>query len=110
MNVTLCGRDYPLRFSVNALCCLEEKTGLSLAQLQSRHMSCLRALLWCGLLETPDKTTLEEAGELLDQHLKSGGGMESVASALAAALEDACFFPKRAGTKAAVPSAPDTGN
>ena len=36
--------------------------------------------------------------------------MESVASALAAALEDACFFPKRAGTKAVVPSAPDTGN
>ena len=110
MIITLCGRDYPLRFSVNALCCLEEKTGLSLAQLQGRHMSCLRSLLWCGLLETKDQMTLEEAGDLLDRHLKSGGTLEETASALAAALEDACFFPKRAGTIPASPSAPDTGN
>ena len=49
MNITLNGRDYPLRFSVNALCCLEEKTNLSLSGLQGRQMSCIRGLIWCGL-------------------------------------------------------------
>ncbi len=109
MNITLNGRDYPLRFSVNALCCLEEKTNLSLSGLQGRQMSCIRGLIWCGLLETPDRMTLEEAGALLDAHLRSGGSLEDAASALAAALEDACFFPKRAqATAAASPSAPGT--
>ena len=109
MTVTLCGREYSLRFSVNALCCLEEKTNLSLSGLQGRQMSCLRGLVWCGLLETPDRMTLEEAGALLDAHLRSGGCLEDVASALAAALEDACFFPKRAQTTAAAsPSASGT--
>lgn len=94
MILTLNGKDYPLRFSVNALCCLEEKTGRSLDSLQGSQMSCLRGLLWCGLLETRPQTTLEEAGELLDAHLRSGGDLKTVSDALAAALEDACFFPR----------------
>ena len=92
--LTLNGRDYPLRFSINALCCLEEKTGLSLSQLQSAQFSCIRGLIWCGLMEGEKGLTLEAAGELLDAHLKSGGDLQAVADALAAALEDACFFPK----------------
>ena len=92
--LTLNGRDYPLRFSINALCCLEEKTGLSLAQLQSAQFSCLRGLIWCGLMEAEKGLTLEGAGELLDAHLQSGGDLQAVADTLAAALEDACFFPK----------------
>lgn len=93
--LTLLGKDYPLRFSVNALCCLEEKTGLSLSALRGRQMSCLRGLLWCGLLDGPDRMTLEEAGELLHRHLKAGGDLKSVSAALSQALEDACFFPRR---------------
>ena len=57
MNVTLNGKDYPLRFSVNALCCLEEKTGKGLSDMQSGQLSCLRGLLWCGLREHfPEET------------------------------------------------------
>ena len=92
--LTLNGRDYPLSFSINALCCLEEKTGLSLTKLQSAQLSCLRGLLWCGLMEANPGLTLEGAGEMLDAHLRAGGQLQAVADSLAAALEDACFFPK----------------
>jgi len=98
MTVTLNGREYPLRFSVNALCSLEEKTGVSLENLRGSPMRCLRGLLWCGLMEDQTQLTLESAGELLDSHLKKGGSLEEISSALAAALEDACFFPKAART------------
>ena len=30
----------------------------------------------------------------MDAHLQSGGSLQSVSDTLAAALEDACFFPK----------------
>ena len=92
--LTLNGVDYPLRFSINALCCLEEKTGLNLAQLQSAQFSCLRGLIWCGLMESEKGLTLTGAGDLLDAHLRSGGDLGAVSAALADALEDACFFPK----------------
>lgn len=93
-TVTLNGREYPLRFTVNALCCLEEKTGKSLDQLQSAQVSCLRGLLWCALLETEQRLTLEDTGALIDAHLRSGGDLASLARALSGALEDACFFPR----------------
>ncbi len=101
--LTLNGRDYPLRFSINALCCLEEKTGMSLARLQSAQFTCLRGLIWCGLMEAEKGMTLEAAGDLLDAHIRSGGELQAVSDALAAALEDACFFPKRAARTAENP-------
>ncbi|MBQ9263740.1 MAG: hypothetical protein IJ189_05955 [Clostridia bacterium] len=94
MTITLSGKEYPLRFTVNALCCLEEKTGKSLSQLQSSQMSCLRGLLWCGLMEQCPDMTLEQAGELITAHLQGGGSLNTLSDALAAALEDACFFPR----------------
>lgn len=107
--VTLCGRDYSLTFSVNALCLLEEKTGLSLGKLQGQELSCIRGLIWCGQAEAQTALSLEETGDLLDRHLRSGGDISSVSRQLASALEDACFFPRRREeeTKAS-PSAPDT--
>ena len=92
--LSLNGRDYPLRFSINALCCLEEKTGLSLSALQSAPFSCLRGLIWCGLMEGEKGLTLDDAGDLLDAHLLSGGDLQAVSDTLAAALGDACFFLK----------------
>ncbi|MBR1585722.1 MAG: hypothetical protein IJ662_09300 [Clostridia bacterium] len=92
MTVTLNGVEYPLRFTVNALCCLEEKTGKSLDQLQGAQMSCLRGLLWCGLMEANPAMTLQDAGDLITRHLQSGGSLSALSDALAKALEDACFF------------------
>ncbi len=94
MNITLNGQSYPLRFSVNALCCLEEMTGRGLDQLQGGRISTLRGLMWCGLMEGCPHMTLEDAGKLLNDHLLNGGDLASVSDTLAAALEDACFFPR----------------
>ena len=91
-SITLSGREYPLRFSVNALCCLEEKTGQSLDALQGAQLSCVRGLLWCGLMEGMPHLTLEDTGEMMDAHLQSGGNLKSLAEELALALSDACFF------------------
>ena len=104
MNVALCGREYPLRFTVNALCSLEERTGISLDALQSRQLSCLRGLLWCGLTESQPGLSLQQAGEMIDAHLRDGGDMAALADQLAAALEDACFFHRKAEKESAGPS------
>ena len=94
MSLTLNGKAYPLRFTVNALCRLEEETGLRLSSLDGDSLSCLRGLLWCGLMERLPSLTLTEAGDLIDAHLRAGGTLTDVAGPLADALADACFFPK----------------
>lgn len=98
-SLTLNGREYPLRFTVNALCRLEEKTGKSLEDMRSGQMSCLRGLLWCGLAEGAPEMTLEQAGDLIDAYLRSGGQWKALSDQMAAALEDACFFPRPAAGK-----------
>lgn len=90
--VELNGRMLPLRYTLNALCLLEEKMGKGLDQLLSAGFSSLRGLLWCGLLSEMPALTLEEAGDMLEKHLKSGGKLLLVAASLSQALEDAGFF------------------
>lgn len=99
---TLCldGREYALRYSVNAVCCLEDKLG-SLETLLKTRLSCLRGLLWCGLLETEKGMTLEGAGALLQRHLDAGGSLSQVSGQIAAALEEAGFFQPGTGKTAA---------
>lgn len=90
--IQLDGREYALRYTVNAVCCLEEKMGLGLEGLMRTQLSCLRGLLWCGLMESQPGITLERAGDMLQAHLEMGGSLRAVADTLAAALEDAGFF------------------
>lgn len=91
-KIALNGREYTLRYTVNAVCCLEEKMGAGLESLMRTQLSCLRGLLWCGLMENHPGVTLERAGEMLQAHLEQGGSLRAVADILAAALEDAGFF------------------
>ena len=93
-GITLCGREYSLRFSINSLCCLEEKMEKGLPTLLKTDLSSLRALLWCGLLEQEKHLTLEDTGRLLEAHLQSGGSLAQVSRAVAQALEGAGFFPQ----------------
>ena len=92
-RITLCGRDYALRFPLNALCALEEKCGCGLNELLRRPLSGIRGLLWCGLMESEKGLTMEAAGELLARHLREGGKLEDVSRTLSDALEEAGFFP-----------------
>lgn len=93
-KITLCGKEYSLRFTVNALCCLEEKMGCGLEKILQSPLTGMRGLLWCGMMEDEPRMTLEEAGELMERHLLSGGSMDSLSQTLANGLKDAGFFPK----------------
>ena len=95
--ICLNGREYALRYSVNAVCCLEDKLG-GLTALMRNEVSCLRGLLWCGLMETEKGLTLEGAGALLQAHLDGGGSLSQVSGQIAAALEEAGFFQPPAGS------------
>ena len=89
--IELAGRLYALRFTVNAVCCLEESRKAGLDELLKTRLSCIRALLWCGLMEEENMTE-EEAGTLLQKHLDMGGNLQEVGERLADALAAAGFF------------------
>ena len=63
------GQPYELRFTTNALCRLEERTGKSLeivlseTGMDGRRTTAFRALLWAGI----GTVTLETAGEIIDE-------------------------------------------
>lgn len=92
-------QDFPLRYTVNSLCTLEEVTGYGLDQLLKTSFSAVRGLLWCGLMEARPDLSLVEVGNLLEGHLKEGGSLGRVASILSQALEEAGFFHLGRGEK-----------
>ena len=90
-RIELAGKQYALRFTVNSVCCLEESRKTGLDALLQTSISCIRALLRCGLMEQ-EKMTEKEAGELLQKHLEQGGSLMEVGERLADALAAAGFF------------------
>ena len=93
-SITVKGRTYPLHFTVNHICRMEETLGEALPKLMQGSLYGLRALLWCGLMG--EGMELEEAGLLMESYLKEGGTLQSLSATLASAMEDAGFFPSSA--------------
>jgi hypothetical protein len=90
---------YTLRFSIDAMCRLEETTGKGLmdllVQLADAHrmtLTMVRHMLHAGLLEHHPEVTLKEAGEIM---LAAGGMLISMA-AVTRAIHAA--FPEASGT------------
>lgn len=99
--------SFPLRYTVNSVCCLEERLGKSLHTVLSTDAASVRALLWCALLHYDTHITLEQAGDLLDLALRDGLSLADVGAICADALMDAGFFrPAEGGQAAPCPSAP----
>lgn len=92
--VELNGKQYPLRFTVNAVCQMEKETGMPLGDVLRSDLSCVRALLYAGLYEQ-EGLSMKETGELLDKHLKNGGSLKRVADAIARDLDSAGFFHRQ---------------
>lgn len=84
------GRTFPLHFTVNHICLLEEAAGKSLPDLLNTSVSSLRDLLWCGLMD--EHISRETAGQWMQEYLSSSGSLKELSSLLAAAMEDAGFF------------------
>ena len=72
VNVSIGGTDYILRFSTNAICSLEARTGeraipfLNRFASQDVGVADLRVIVWAGLLDRHPDVTLEAAGDLID--------------------------------------------
>ena len=95
-RVEIAGKAYRLRYSVNALCAMEERAGGSLDGLMERQFSATRLLLWGGLMEAQPEITLGDAGEIIGCHMQNGGRLEEIVEICAEGLEEAGFFQKAA--------------
>ena len=87
------GKRYRLKYSVNAMCAVEEISGGSLDKLMDMQFSACRLLLWGALIAYQPEITLTMAGELIGKYLQEGGTLEKVVDTCANALSEAGFFP-----------------
>jgi hypothetical protein len=62
------GKEYVLRYDLNALCSLESALGIPLHELNPQKLGFAgsRALIWAALLHEEPKLTLSELGDRLD--------------------------------------------
>lgn len=93
-TLRLGGKNVTLRYTVNSICCLEEHCGQGLSALLRTDVACVRALIWCGMLDAAPQTTPEETGALMDRALRDGQTLPELARHCALALEAAGFFSK----------------
>lgn len=77
------GKTYTLRYSINAICVLEERAGRTLLQLAedlkditTLRMATIRDVLYAGLIEHHPEITVAAAGELI---IAAGGAIKVVA-------------------------------
>lgn len=91
------GATYTLRFTVNALCELEDAVGSSVSELGAAladptraRVKLMRALLWAGLRDRHPQLTIEDAGALLDD-----GGAQRIMPLVAEAFSLAFPAPEK---------------
>ena len=94
------GKSYVLRFSVDAICSLEERLGKGFPVIANEMqdpltvtLSMVRHLLHAALHEAQPEMTLIQAGELITQ----AGGMVKVLGKVSEAI--AAAFPEASGTR-----------
>lgn len=81
-----------LRYTVGALCAMEDRAGGSLDAVMERQFTAARLLLWGGLIECQPEMTLRAAGDLIDRYIEDGGTLDEIVNECAEALEYAGFF------------------
>ena len=88
----LAGEPRALKYTVNALCAMEEVE----AQLGVEEMpwSRTRLLLWGALISTDPHVRLKDAGDIIGEHLARGGKMTDVTDACLAALTASGLAPE----------------
>lgn len=91
-NIEIAGRSLRMHYTVNALCAVEERAGVSLDSLMDRQFTAVRLLLWGGLTHFQPEMTPEDAGELIGAHIRSGGTLEEIVNICAQGLGEAGFF------------------
>lgn len=86
------GKSVALKYTVNAMCAVEDACGGALDEIMDRQFTAARLLLWGGMLEHCPEMTVAQAGELIGAHLASGGTLEDVVGHCAEGMRRAGFF------------------
>ena len=73
------GVPVALKYTVNAMCAIEDNAPGSVADLPEKEYTAARLLLWGGMLHAQPDLTLSEAGDMIDGHIARGGSLEEVA-------------------------------
>ena len=90
--VELAGRTFQMRYTVNSLCALEDRAGMSIDRLMDRQFSATRLLLWAGLTEEQPALTVRDVGALIGECVARGGSLEDIVELCADGLRRAGFF------------------
>lgn len=90
--VVIAGRTLKLRYTVNSLCALEDRAGMSIDRLMDRQFSATRLLLWAGLSEEQPELSLRDVGCLIGRSVLLGGSLETIVDLCADGLREAGFF------------------
>ena len=91
-RIEIAGRVLRLRYTVNALCAVEEKAGGTLDNIMDRQFTATRLLLWGAMMEYHPETTLEAAGEMISAYIAGGGTLDEIVNLCAELMEGAGFF------------------
>ena len=95
-SVTVGETTYTLRFTLNALCEVEEAAGVSVEALLGRvsngNLRDVRLLVWGALRDAHPELTLTEAGTVLGA-VMAADGMEAAEALIVTAIEEA--FPTK---------------
>lgn len=95
-HIELGGQEISLRYTVNAMCAVEDRAGGALERLTDRQFTATRLLLWGGMLSERPDTTLQEADEIISRHMEQGGSLDEIVDVCAMAMRDAGFFHRAA--------------
>lgn len=106
------GRSYTLRFSVDALCALEEVSGRGIVALSTElsdmdrvSLTLLRKVVWAGLREHHPDIDMKSAGELIVE----AGGLAAMMGVVGTALSRAFPQGPEDGERPLVPGQNGTG-
>ncbi|QUS40574.1 hypothetical protein RPMA_18320 [Tardiphaga alba] len=99
VSLTAGGETYTLKYSVDAICRLEESTGKNLTTLMTEmadaskmSLTMTRHMVHAALFEHHPEVTLKEAGEIMEAN---GGMLQSLAKVVEAIQ---IAFPEASGT------------
>lgn len=90
--------DYKLKYDLNALCYLEEETGMFLGDYVKELFSpeskkprflAARLIFRAGLLHSNPDISLKEAGVIVSEELKKKGGFERLINSVFGAIKEA---------------------
>ena len=101
-TVEIGGTEFRLRFSINAICELEDQADQPIEEIGTRLSSGragvrdIRLLWWAALRDAHETVDLKGAGELIDQL-----GLEKAIGTIGEVLADA--FPAESGTQKKTP-------